>query len=360
MKNRLAYYITAHGYGHGVRSCDVLRAFHALRPNVDVLIVTDLPDEFLRNRMPNFNYKRVARSLDIGMVQLDSIRMDVDRTLGLALDLCDQHDEFCNREQEFLRKEEVGLAVCDIPGIPIAAAAAAGIPRYAIGNFSWSWIYEEFVPVDPRWQTVVDCFAADYAQTDLLLRLPFAEPMSVFPVQQEVGLLATPGTTRREALAELTGAPLDLPWVLLSFSTLEWDDAAVANLTAMQEYAFFTVKPLEWEGANLFAVDRSQISFSDVLASIDVVVTKPGFGVVSECVANRKPMIYADREDFREYPVLETAIQRYLQYQHLPTQQLYQGDLRGALEAIWRCPEPSETLPGGGADQVAALLSAAF
>lgn len=360
MKNKLAYYITAHGYGHGVRSCDVLRAFHALRPDVDVLIVTDLPDDFLRNRMPDFNYTRVARSLDVGMVQLDSIRMDVDRTLGLALDLCDQHDELRDHEQAFLQNQDVGLVVCDIPGIPIAAAAAAGIPRYAIGNFSWSWIYEEFVPTDSRWQTVADCFAQDYAQTNLLLRLPFAEPMSVFPVQQEVGLLATPGSAQRETLAQLTGAPLDVPWVLLSFSTLEWDAAALANLTAMQQYAFFTVKPLEWEGPNLFAVDRRDMPFSDVLASIDVVITKPGFGVVSECVANCKPMIYADREDFREYPVLESAIQRYLRHQHLPAQDLYKGNLRAALESIWQCPEPSETLPGGGADQVAAVLSDAF
>lgn len=360
MNKKLAYYITAHGYGHGVRSCDVLRAFHALRPDVDVLIVTDLPDEFLRNRLPGFHFTRVPRSLDVGMVQLDSIRMEIDRSLALALDLCDRHDALCAHEQKFLQEQNVGLVVCDIPGIPIAAAAAVDIPRYAIGNFSWSWIYEEFVPADSRWQRVVDCFAADYTQANLLLRLPFAEPMSVFPVQQEIGLLASPGTARREALAQLTGAPLDIPWVLLSFSTLEWDAAALAHLTTMREYAFFTVKPLAWEGANFFAVDRKEMSFSDVLASIDVVITKPGFGVVSECVANRKPMIYAEREDFREYPVLEAAIQRYLRHQHLPADDLYRGDLRRALQAIVHSPEPSETLPGGGADQVATVLSAMF
>jgi L-arabinokinase len=43
-------------------------------------------------------------------------------------------------------------------------------------------------------------------------------------------------------------------------------------------------------------------------ASADVVISKPGYGVVSECFLNGTPLLYIPRMDFAEYPVLKAAI----------------------------------------------------
>jgi L-arabinokinase len=89
--------------------------------------------------------------------------------------------------------------------------------------------------------------------------------------------------------------------------------------------------------------------FSDVLASVDSVVSKPGYGILSDCVVNGKPLVYADRENFMEYPILVEAIRRYLRHRHIPAARLYGGDLREALEAVRWSPDPPETCPTGGA-----------
>ena len=47
----IAYYITAHGYGHGTRSGDVLRALHRLCPEQPVIVITDLSRDFLNSRL---------------------------------------------------------------------------------------------------------------------------------------------------------------------------------------------------------------------------------------------------------------------------------------------------------------------
>jgi hypothetical protein len=99
-----------------------------------------------------------------------------------------------------------------------------------------------------------------------------------------------------------------------------------------------------------------QIGFSDVLASSDMVVTKPGYGILSDCVANAKPIVYAEREDFIEYPLLEKELQRFLKNAHIPAADLYAGHLGPALAAIESVPAPKETLPGGGAEKVAEIL----
>ncbi len=352
----LAYYITAHGFGHGARSCDILSALLRARPDLTLHVVTDLPPDFLAARLPPGDVRYRPGRFDAGMVQLDSIRVDVDASLRAATELADRSHELANLERLFMIDERVGAVVCDIPAIPLIAASRAGLPALAVGNFAWDWIYEEFVERDPGWEDVVEQFREGYHACDLLLRLPFAAPMSAFRHTRDLPLVARPGRNRRAELAGRLGLRVDRPWVLLSFTTLEWDEAALRRVQALRGYEFLTVLPLQWEGPNLHAIDRRVFSYSDVLASSDIVVTKPGYGVLSECAVNGKPMVYTERTDFREYPILEAAVQRYFRHQHLPAHDLYRGDLGAALEAVQRAPAPLETLSMGGDDEAARMI----
>lgn len=352
MQQSIVYYITAHGYGHGARSTDILRALAAARPDLPIIVTTDLPEVFIRNRLNGAKIQLRRGAFDVGMVQLDSIRVDVAATLRKALELQRRWESLVQAETRFLQEQGAELVVSDIAAIPLVAAKSAGIPALAMSNFAWDWIYSEFVDLDPAWKGIVEQFAAGYAQADLLLRLPFAEPMQAFPRKEDVSLLATPGQARRRELAELTGANTDKRWVLLSFTSLEWGKSALRRLQQYDQYEFFSVLPLAWPGSRVHAVDAAKISFADTLASADVVISKPGFGLVSECIVNHKPLIYADRSQFAEYRLLEEGIKRYLQAEHIPQEKLYAGDLAEALANIWQKPQPRETLAVDGAQTV--------
>ncbi len=345
----LAYYVSAHGYGHGVRSCDIIGALNDLRPDVRVQLVSDLPESFFRNRLPSDSNGLRRGAFDLGMVQLDSIRVDVEATLrGIEL-LYSRRRKLVEQEVAFLEEAGISLVVVDIPALPLEAAARSGIPGIAVGNFGWDWIYSSFIPQDRRWERVVDEIQEGYAQADLLLRLPFAEEMRVFRRVEDLPVVSTPGRYRRPELAQLTGAHTDRPWVLISFTSLEWDEAALNRVERCAEYEFFTVLPLEWHRSNFHAINREQIAFKDVIASMDVVISKPGFGILSDCLVNHKPLVYADRKDFPEYAVLEEAIRRYLKHEHIPVEKLYQGDLRTAINNALELPEPALSHPEGGA-----------
>lgn len=358
MKRRhIAYYVTAHGFGHGVRSCDVLSALLAAHPGTQVTVTTDLPAGFLRSRVRSENLVVRPGTFDVGMVQTDSIRVDVPATLRQVLDLAEERPKLIDYEGEVLRGESADLVVADIPAIPLEAAAVAGIPAVAVGNFSWDWIYAAYVGSDPRWRRAIRMFEEGYRQARLLLKLPFSPAMSVFPKHVDVPLLAKPGRARRGELAQLTGADAAKRWVLLSFTALDWNAAALDTVERLADYEFFTVKPLAWPGRrNIHAVERQTIGFSDVLASCDAVVSKPGFGILSDCVANAKPIVYADRADFAEYFLLERELKRYLKNVHVPQADLYAGRLGPALAAIEFAPVPAETMELGGAEKAAAIL----
>ena len=104
----------------------------------------------------------------------------------------------------------------DIPPLAFAAAARAGLPAIGLANFSWDWIYRHAARQAPALAAAADHCAAAYAKATLLLRLPFAGDLSVFPRVEDIPLVARrPRMARAEARRRLG---LDeRPAVLLSF-----------------------------------------------------------------------------------------------------------------------------------------------
>lgn len=349
----IVYYITAHGYGHGVRSCDMLRALRKKAPDARLIVRSNLPRSFFDDRIPETGIEHGLAAFDVGMVQRDAVRSDVPETLKRISEMYARSEALVESEARFLAEQGAHVAVCDIPALPIQAAARAGVRSIAVGNFSWDWIYEAFMDRDPGWRGIVESFREGYRMTDLLLRLPFAGDLSVFPRAVDIPLCSAPGRDRREEIAALTGADVGQTWVLIAFTKLDWNEAAIRRINRREGYRFFTMKPLEWTGPRMHAVDRSRVSFQDVLASSDIVLSKPGYGIVSECCANAKPMIYIDREDFREHEKLVEGIRRYLKNVRLPQEQLYRGDIGEALRAMATRPAPREAPPLGGAERAA-------
>jgi hypothetical protein len=358
-RSSIAYYISAHGYGHGVRSCNIIQAINEHYPHLTIHVISELPESFLSGQIDLKRNILRSRSFDVGMTQIDSIRVDVPSTLARIKRFYSRRKERVAREAAFLEKQRIGLIVVDIPALPIEAAAGIGIPRLAVGNFAWDWIYSEFIAEDAAWQTIVDMLHEEYAQTDLLLRLPFCERMQAFPRIEDIPLVAFPGKEHKNEISRLTGCDPKKKWILLSFTTLELGEQALKKVERIKEYEFFTVSPLEWQRKNIHPLHRGQMAFADILASMDAVISKPGFGILSDCIANKKPLIYADRSRFREYPILVNAIQRYIQHVHIPAAELYEGNWAESLAGIWHSPEPAEQL-GLGGDRIAACRIAGY
>jgi len=381
----IAYYITAHGYGHGTRSCDVLRALYSLAPNQPVIVTTDLPRDFLDSRLKDCtNLTLRPGAFDIGLVQKDSIQTDLFQTLEKLEELYAREEQLIVQEQNFFRENNIELVVADIPAIPLAAAQRSNRRNIAIGNFSWDWIYEAYAKTDLHWEFFVEKFRAVYEQTDLLLRLPFSPPMEQFPNRKEIPLLASPGRPRRKEiinskLKALNKSRLensksnivsdlefknsdflpdqDRPWVLLSFTSLDLSFQALEKIRELSSnYEFFCVEPLEFPGSCIHSIDRNAVSFTNIMASCDIVISKPGFGLVSECIVNNKPLIYSDRSVFAEYPYLVDGIEKYLKNVHITSAQLYAGDFFQALEKIKTAPEPEGFIKRSGAEMIAEEL----
>ncbi len=88
-----------------------------------------------------------------------------------------------------------------------------------------------------------------------------------------------------------------------------------------------------------------------------MVVTKPGYGIVSEAIANRRPVLYTPRGNFREQPLLVAALHRYTRAREIANDRLRRGAFGLDLEALLAQPKPAESLPANGDEVVADRLA---
>ena len=73
-------------------------------------------------------------------------------------------------------------------------------------------------------------------------------------------------------------------------------------------------------------------------------VTKPGYGIISECIANDTALLYTSRGDFREYPVLVKEMPKYLRCCVHRSRRFVLGELGAALWIdCWRSRENKRT-----------------
>jgi L-arabinokinase len=87
-----------------------------------------------------------------------------------------------------------------------------------------------------------------------------------------------------------------------------------------------------------------------MVAAADVVLGKPGYGTVSECIAHNTALLYTSRGHFVEYDVFVREMPRMLRCRHISQDDLRAGRWSDAIDALLRQPEPPERPPTNGAE----------
>ena len=95
------------------------------------------------------------------------------------------------------------------------------------------------------------------------------------------------------------------------------------------------------------------LRYEDLVRAADVVVTKPGYGIISEAIANGAALLYTSRGQFVEYDVLVREMPRYLRAEFLEQKRLLSGDWSEALERLLSQAPPPEKPALNGAEAAA-------
>lgn len=342
----VAFYISGHGFGHASRSIELINALVDRQPGLRVIVRTEAAAWlFRRTAHPGVELSPVQT--DTGVVQIDSLRLDAAETIRRAHEFMAFFDQRVDAEVTFLRAHDVSLVVADLPPLGIAAARAAGVPAMAYGNFTWDWIYAGYA----GGQTVARAIAGVYADTTLALRLPMWGGFETMKNVRDIPFAARHSKKDPDEIRRALGIPLRERVALASFGG--YGVAGASKPTIAGYYIL-------WPGdVDEDAMYEKGYRYEDLVRAVDVVVTKPGYGIISECIANDTALLYTSRGDFREYPVLVQEMPKYLRCEYIEQEDLFSGNWKRSLDRLLEQPAPPIKPAINGAQIAAEMVLAA-
>jgi UDP:flavonoid glycosyltransferase YjiC (YdhE family) len=350
----IVFYISGHGFGHSSRTIEVIQALLERQPGASIVVKTDAPRSFFDATLSG-RYEFIPFQCDTGMRQIDALNLDPAESIRRAKAFHAQLGEKITCEAAFLRERAARLVVGDIPPLAFGAAHAAGLPSVAIGNFTWDWIYEGY-PEQSSLE-LADSIRDTYRKATVALRLPAAGGFEgLASITRDIPFIARSSRRDPMEVRQRLGLPVDKPLVLVSFGGYGVDGLNTSALAALRDYAIATTDlpgrehadhALLGPVAGLHYISEKQflvggLRYEDLVRAADIVATKPGYGILTDAIANDTALLYTSRGHFVEYEVLVRAMPLYVRSQFIDRENLLAGNWRPYLDRVLASPPPPE------------------
>lgn len=362
----IVFYISGHGFGHASRDLEVLHAIRRLAPSVPVAVRTAVP-AWLFHGAAREPLDVQPLDTDPGLAQIDSLTIDERETVRRAIRFHDRFDERVEAEASWLRRAGAQVVVADVPPLACAAAARAELPSVVVANFTWDWIYRGIEGFERDAPHVLTAIERAYGTATHALRLPLHGGFTAMsaPVR-DIPFVARRSTRGRAAARAALGIGADRPVVLASFgghgvrmpyAEVSRDGRLLVVLTSFEAEANDDARTLPHvRCVRPQEMAERHLRYEDLVAAADVVVSKPGYGIVSECIANGTALLYTSRGRMVEYEVFVEQMPRLLRCRYIDQRTLLAGRWTEDVLALMDQPPAPTTAMVNGADVAARFI----
>ena len=359
----LVFYISGHGFGHAIRQIEIIDAFSALMPSAPIVVRTTAPT-WLFERTLRARYTMIQGEVDTGVVQHDSLRLDEAETIRRAAAFYEEIERRADDEAAILEQHHAALVISDAPPLACASAARARVPSVVCGNFTWDWIYAAYAEHLTAAPKLLPAIREAYSLATAGWRLPMHGGFDAIGSIVDVPFVARhsrPELTRDD-IRRLLGLPHEMPLALVSFGGYGVEGLPLDRVDCVPPWGVVVTGAFRAaDRRGVFALEESTVSaaglrYEHLVRAVDVVISKPGYGIISDCMANEIGLLYTSRGRFPEYDILVAEMPRYLRCRFIDVEDLRAGRWRKALDALLASPEPPERPRVDGARLIAEII----
>lgn len=326
-------------------------------PRVRITVRSAAPLAKLREHLAG-DFDHVSLASDIGMVMHDALTVDEAGSHSYYAEL---HADWDRRVADAARQLEAlapDALLANVPYLSLAAAAHARIPAAALCCLNWGDIFEHYLYGRPGATTIRRQIHDAYAGAAVFIcpepRMPMADLSNV----RAVAPIGRRGVPRRAELLAALGAAPGTRVALLSLGGIGFD-LDVSGWPRLPGWRIVAGMGLRGQHPDVVPLDALPLTYIDVFASVDAVITKLGYGTVAEAAINAVPVLYVRRDGWPEEPYLAQWLETRGRVARLEGSALAEGRLGPALDTlIARTPPPAVEAAGAGeaASLVAQLL----
>lgn len=359
MPSKILFYVSGHGFGHARRMTQVIRALWRFDREIEIHVRSAAP----ARAFEPVEARLVQRSdIDSGMVEASALAIDRIATLERLREFMAGADQIVPAEVEAVRRLQPALIVADIPFLAGDVAAAINIPCVGISNFTWDWIYGELFTDHQAddYARFTERIVKSYAKFTSLLQLPFGKTCDAIRQTIPTPLIAPQASLTRGQVMDQLGISMtdSRKRVLLATRGGIATAALAAAAIESPEFLFLCVQDLPGGlPANVRNVRLSPgLDFSDLLNASDIVISKLGYGIVSECIASRVRLVWPRRTGFAEDTITEIELAKYVPTIEISHADYANGSWRASLEHVLDQQVPANSISTDGATVCAARI----
>lgn len=357
MKNNIPHlltYISGHGFGHVAQTAPVLNHLRQLLPELRLTVCSAAPLHLLQARISG-NFAHLPDAADFGMVMASAFDVLADESLSAYREFHRDWPQRVEREAERIAALKPDFIFSNVAYLPLAAAKQAGIPCAAMCSLNWTDIFAHYCGHMAGAAEILQQMHEAYAAADVFLRATPGMPMSDFPNLRSIGPIARHGQNRRMEIDRLLGLNAEEKLVLVSLG-------GIATRLPMERWP--GIRGVRWlvqsdwnvVRDDTIALESLAMEFTDVLASCDALICKPGYGSFAEAACNNVPVLYVSRQDWPEEPCMTQWLTQHGQCLEVGRQELEAGQLDEVLTKLWAQPRRAPTNPTGEMEAADYLL----
>lgn len=337
--------LSAHGYGHAAMTAPIINKISEMHGDIEFVIQSSIPAAWLRTRIET-NFQIIENKYDFGLIMDSAIAVDREASARAYQELHAKWQDRIAEQADVLKKINPTIVLSNISYLTLAAAAKAGIPSIAVSSLNWLEIFRAYLEGGADSSRIQREMLDAYKSASEFLIFTPGLPMDNVPNVRLLGPSARIGVDHRHRLSAISkGDRLGL----VAFGGIA-TRLPVEAWPSIPGWRFLI--PPEWNLATdrLVPWDRAGLSFVDLIASVDAVITKPGYGTFTEAACNGTAVLAQERPDWPETPYFESWMAKNARFQAVPESTIQSGDLGDALESLLRQPRPPVPKPSGVAE----------
>lgn len=349
--------ISGHGFGHAGQVVPVLNALGECVPNLRVILRTTVPTSFFHARLTIPWELRPAQQ-DVGCVQNGPLTIDVPATWKALEAFHRNWDTRVLAEATEMQQARPSLVLSDISYLALDAAARAAVPAVALASLAWDEIMVDYVELERAEQlALIADMQSIYRRAELVIRISPGMPLRAFRKALDVGPMTSAVDPQRALLRKRLGAGPEDRVVLVGFGGVSLNTLPFDRMEEMQGYRFVVDSAPPCASTRIHAAASLGLPFLTLLASVDIIMTKPGYSTIVEAVDKGRPVVYVRRYNFGDEQGIVEYLHRHGRGVELAQDDFSAGAWHSALAQAWETPAPPLPPPKPGTADAARICA---
>lgn len=360
---RIHLTISSHGYGHLSQSAALVKELIKQMPDSVFRIQCNLPKKVIAEQLGNDDFEHDKCSMDVGLIQKDPITPDLNATCHAYAALHENFGERVAKESKKIKDWCPDLVISDIPYLPLAAAGRAGIPGIALASLTWDYIIDAYFDINEaapgKWYA--DACAA-YGEAVLALLPTPAMKGDCFLNKRHIPPIAALGK-RCSTLRSVLGINKndERPLIFCSLGGIAGAELPLSVMSRESDFHWLINSTCTLVSENIHNLHNcTNWQYRDVIASVDGIISKPGYGMSIEAAAHGLPFVFFRRGHFPDEPFIIDWLHRHTRTKEISSDEWSAGAFVQPLSELFSSPAPKAPLCNGAEVAVLAIKNILF